>query len=189
MMRWLVVGLCVLMAGCLVPDRYTATLSLTGAGDYTLNYDGEAVDLVMLDAREKGQLTPKLERDMVALYTKELAKQAKGLTLTYKGDARFRAKFDSAGNYRSGKVKEIADLLQLRLMKDGILDVKSVDLGNVKKLPKGVSSTGDICITTDMEVIEHNADSTPGLLSKCYRWKNYDMINGPRLVLRLKAKG
>lgn len=187
-LRWVAVAMCALLAACLVPDRYKATLDLTAAGDYTLTYDGQLVDLVMLTAREKGQLSPKLEEEMVRLYSKELTKEARGLTLEYKGDARFEARLETAGSYRAGKMRMLADLLQIKLVQDGVLEVRGLRLKDLKKPPKGLTSTGDICITTDMPVIEHNADSTPGLFSRCYRWKNYDMIEGAPLLLRLKAE-
>ncbi|GAB3123817.1 hypothetical protein [Novispirillum itersonii] len=189
MLRWFTIGVCIFLSGCLLPDRYEAELTVLTDGSYTLTYDGEFIDVMTHAEMQKKGLTEKQEAERAEFVSENFDIGVNGEKLKYKGKARYSADFVDKGDYRRFNSGSIAQVMKIIDRPDGTVSVRGLKPKDGGKIPDGLTSQGDICIITDMEVIEHNANSTPGWFSKCYRWKKYQLLTDPELLIRMRKKG
>lgn len=189
MLRWVTLGVCLFLSGCLLPDRYEADLTVLANGTYTLTYEGEFVDVMAYAEQQKKGMTEKQEKERAEFVIKNFDVGTHGEKLTYKGKARYAAEFTDQGDYRRFNSSGLGQVMKIVARPDGTVVVRGLKPKRGETLPDGLTSQGDLCIITDMEVTEHNASSTPGWFSKCYRWKKHQLLTDPELSITLRKKG
>ena len=161
-----VAGVCVLLSGCLLPDRFDATLSV-GAERATLDYAGE---LVAVSAEDEAATRKAL--DAVA---EDVRKD--GGTVDYavlgKGHAKATVHWTQATPAVGAKTS-FADLVAIRRQADGALEIvtpalKDRDRAQLIKMGLGEAS-GRLCVKTAGTVVESNAKTTPDQPGGCHGW-------------------
>ena len=177
------------LAGCLVPEKFTATATFKPDGSYRYQYDGTVVNAFVLMAERDGKIK---DSDRAKLQT-EMDREAKrpGVKkLKRLDEARYELVFDdelkpgariSGGNgYDVLRVKADERVLtvtgpELRPQdQQAFADLKIAMEGKIAVIPpKGA------------EVISHNATGTPGLLSKAYTWSVGSYKDKPSIQFRL----
>jgi hypothetical protein len=177
-----------LLAGCLLPDKYDAEITLAPDGTFDASLKGEGT-MVMgyLDYQKPNANKAALDKSM-AEFEAEVNKD-KGYAIKHKGNARFDVKYQDHGKVPQNVAAEIFfSFIKIAKTEDGyIVRSATAPKGDREKLSKaGITSVGTVCIKTDMTVVEHNADSTPWLFSKCYKWKDLDALSERSIKLRLK---
>lgn len=185
--RAVALGGALLVSGCLLPDKYDAEISLSADGSFEARLDGEGT-MVMgyFDYLKPNADKARLDRSMADFETE--VNKDKAYAVRHKGNARFDVKYR-----QKGKVPEniapaeiFFDFIKISRTNDGyVIRSANADKAEQAKLRKaGVTSVGTVCIKTDMTVVEHNADSTPWLFSKCYKWKDLDALSERGIKLR-----
>jgi hypothetical protein len=157
---------CVLLSGCLLPDRFDATLSV-GAESATLDYAGE---LVAVSAEDEA--TTRKALDEVA---EDVRKD--GGTVEYavlaKGRARATVHWTQATPAVGAKTS-FADLVAIRRQADGALEIvtpalKDRDRAQLTKMGLG-DAAGRLCVKTAGMVVESNARTAPDQPGGCHGW-------------------
>lgn len=159
-------SLCVLLSGCLLPDRFDATLSV-GAERATLDYAGE---LVAVSAEDEAATRKALD---------EVAEDARkdGGTVEYAVLGKGRAKASvhwTQATPAVGAKTSFADLVAIRRQADGALEIvtpalKDRDRAQLTKMGLG-DAAGRLCVKTAGTVVESNARTKPDQPGGCHGW-------------------
>lgn len=91
--------------------------------------------------------------------------------------------------YFVGKETEIFSIIQ---KKSGLVEVLGTDIGDkIRDELEALNFTidGELTVKTDGEVVDHNADSTPGFFGLVggYGWK-IKSINDPQPIILIKVR-
>lgn len=177
------------LAGCLVPEKFSAVVEVKSDGSYNYRYDGTATNLMAAMARAKqGSLSAK---DEAALKQEvEKASKTPGIKqVRYLGDGRYELSVDR--DVALGKQAEVMPLVTVRRLADGSIElssasVKEKDKEGLKQLGIKLDGTLEVRLPANAKVLSHNAASTPGLLSKAYKWKIGSVEDRPTVKFELK---
>lgn len=188
-----------LLAGCYLPDRFQSEIRLTRMGEYGLYYEGDLIWLPLIrDVRMNKVAEADLPGKMDAL-ERDLSRDGNFTKVEPAGVARFSVEYNRLGKLNWPDlvtfVRRNARIISLEtdpatgtVTITGSQAIKMIDPSTIEQM--GVDSRGLLRVTTDAEVLEHNADSVrPGPLGYTrYDWK-IDGVRGqePRLKARLNA--
>ena len=162
------------LSGCLVPEKFDASVNVKPDGSYTYKYDGSAVHYAAAAAiKEKGKLP---EKDEAGLKREaEKAAAAPGVKkMAYRGDGRYDVSIDQ--ELKAGEKVRTLSIFNYSRDKDGAYVIAAQkmndkDRQNLKSLGIKVDGKFEVLLPSNAKVLSNNASSTPGLLSKAYTWK------------------
>ncbi|HYG87459.1 MAG TPA: hypothetical protein VD978_14465 [Azospirillum sp.] len=170
--------LCALLSGCLLPDRFDATLTL-GADSATLNYRGELVAVSAYADATSGKLSAvedeKVTREALDAVASDVRKDEGTMEAAFLGKGRATASVHwTQPNPAVGAKTSFADLVAIRRQGDGALEVvtpalKDRDRAQLTRMGLGGAS-GRLCIKTTGSVVESNAQATPAEPGGCHGW-------------------
>ena len=91
----------------------------------------------------------------------------------YLGKGRYEISIDQ--DLKPGQSAEILNLFNYKKQKDGVYEVtgftlKPSERSQIQALNIQVNGKAEVILPSNAKVIENNAQSTPGLLSKSYGW-------------------
>jgi len=177
-----------LLSGCLVPERFIASVDVKADGSATYQYDGTAQHfLAAMEIQKNGKLSAKDEAGL----SKEAEKTIKipGVRkFEYLGAGRYQLL--STQDLQPGHKPAVLDLARLTKAKDGVYsltspEIKEKDRQQLKQLSITVDGTLEVRLPANAQVVSHNASSTPGLLSKAYTWKIGSIDSKPSITYTL----
>ena len=164
----------VTVSGCLVPEKFNASIMVKSDGSYAYKYAGTAVHFMAAAAiKKQGSLTPKDEAGLA--HEAEKATKIQGVKkLSYSGNGRYELDIDQ--DLKAGQQSQVLKLFNYAKGNDGVYTItaavlKSKDRDELRTLNIKVSGKAEVILPSNAKVISHNATSTPGLLSKAYGWK------------------
>ncbi len=173
----IVVAAAVALTGCLVPEKFNASVTVRPDGAYTYKYQGTAVHmLAAMEIKKSGSLSAKAESQLKA--DAEKAARAPGVKkLTYQGSGRYEVSLDR--DLKAGQRSEILGIASLTKSKDGVYTLSASQLKEKERaelmgLGIKVDGTVEVALPSNAKVLTQNASSTLGLFSKTYSWK----VNG-----------
>jgi hypothetical protein len=184
-------AVCALLSGCLLPDRFDATLDV-GAERATLDYRGELV--VMSAYADSAKLTPAQDESAVREALDAVAADVRkdGGTVEYaplgKGRARAAVLWTQAAP-PVGEKTSFADLVAIRRQGDGALEIvtpalKDRDRAQLAKMGLG-DAAGRLCVKTAGTVVESNAQAKPDAPGGCHGWSITVLKDEPvRMLVR-----
>jgi hypothetical protein len=162
------------LAGCLVPEKFSASATIKADASYTYIFEGTAVNIFAAESiKKKGALSSKEETQLKQDADK--ASSAKGVRkFSYLGAGRYNVSLER--EMLPGQRQETLGLITVKKDKDGVVTVNSSELkeNDLSKLQQiGVKPDGTIAVylPPNAKVIAHNATGTPGVFEKAYTWK------------------
>jgi hypothetical protein len=186
---WIVAGLaCSLVAGCLLPEKFSASLDVAPDGGAHYRYDGTAVHIMALGAIQKnGALTAKEEADLQS----EAARGTKDpgvKELRYLGKGRYQVSVDEA--IKKGRQAHTLGIFSITQAKDGVYTIagsamKSQDVAQLQSLSLKIEGEMKVTLPPNAKVLSQNATSTPGVFGKAYVWKIGSVADKPQMTFTL----
>jgi hypothetical protein len=194
------------LCGCLVPERYMASVRIERDGSYKFSADGTAVEPKVLramrnlaasaDPKAKPEEAKKQKDEALAPLLEEIGKLQKDsrvLAMNSIGDGRVR--FSVVGKWRIDTslivLRELTEPLAYHVEPDGsvLLILKDAKPGRAIQA-LGLETSGDIAITPGegVEVLAHNAARAPGSPNGAYRW-HIDKTTTQAPYLRVRFSG
>jgi hypothetical protein len=177
-----------MLSGCLVPEKFTATITINPDASYRYQYQGTAVHmLAAMQIQKNGHLTAKDEAQLKADADK--ATKADGVKkLTYQGAGRYDINVDH--EVANGQRSPILNIVSLAKNKDNTYtltasELKPKDRDGLMGLGIKVDGTVEVTLPANAKVISQNATSTPGIFSKAYGWKVNGYDAKPVLTFKL----
>lgn len=187
-----VVAALLLLSSCYIPDKFKSELRLSRYGDYSLTFKGDLLWAPILDDYRKGKVTLQNEQEKLDNIRKDLIRDVAIRKMESRGKGRFAVEYERAG--RLGYVQLIAllrrdaRLLAMRSKENGVIVIhaNSMKPSDAQILAEmGLNMEGEFRITTDGNVVEHNATEVrPFGAAKVYIWKIENPLSAmPHLVM------
>lgn len=169
------VGTSLALSGCLIPEKFEAKLTVSPDASTRFQYEGTVVHGLLAGGLKdkKKAISAQDEAKVVAEAKKSVGKD--GITkLNYLKEARFALSIDQ--QLPPLKVNQALTMLVILKEKNGSYavigpDAKVKDLDDLKKMGLNIDGTVEVILPANAKVLSHNANSTPGVFSKAYRWK------------------
>ena len=86
------------LAGCYLPTRFVADISITEAGDWTLSFSGEIASAALTPGLMPDRPTAAQLEDRVKNVTNDLSRDPGFREVTYRGNGRFTVAYQRTGN-------------------------------------------------------------------------------------------
>lgn len=179
-----------LLAGCLIPERFTAQVDVHPDASFSYLYEGTAVDAMgMMKLRKQGALSDKDHQGLTA-QAQEMEKDPDVKKVVYNGKARFS--LEIAGKRPAGESLRLLDMFSVQTDPDGVMTIAAKPLKEKEKndlLQLGIHLNGKLKVhlPSNAEVISQNANSAPILGIGSYSWKIGDLAVRPEIKLRFKS--
>lgn len=174
----------------MVPERFSAKVSIEPDASYTFRYVGTAVNVLAAEQlKQKGSLS---EQDQIYLKAEaeNIAKIPEIRKAVYKGNARYDLEIET--KKKTGQSLSMFNIFSVSTDKNGVITISSVEFkdGDKKEFEKvGISVEGalEVSLPKNAEVISHNATSTPTFgIFGTYSWKIGRIDQRPMMKLRFK---
>ena len=165
---------CVLAAACFAPENFDATLAIDKRRHFQFTYDGTiAFGPALGQIKQAGRLSAAEELQMQA-QTADIRKMKGIVSAMYVGNGRYKIEYREAGLLQSGRTLFL-DLIKFQSDANGGVRVigQSMPADVQKQMSEtGLALDGRIRLTSEIPVVEHNAESTPwfGGLFGAYKW-------------------
>lgn len=178
----------IVLAGCLVPEKFTATVTVKPDASYRYQYQGTAVHiLAAMQIQKQGHLTPKDEAQLKADADKS-AKTDGIKKLAYQGAGRYEVSVDR--DVAPGQRSPVLNIVSLSKNRDDTYtltasELKPKDRDGLLGLGIKVDGTVEVALPSNAKVLSQNASRTPGLFSKTYMWKVNGYDAKPSLTFKL----
>jgi hypothetical protein len=166
-------SICATLTGCLVPEKFVASVTLKPDASYIYKYDGTAAfAMALLAIRDKGSLPAKDEAGLRADAEKS-KKNPLFKKFDYVGQGRYELVLDE--QVAEGNQPTQMKFFSVIKDKDSVysitqLPIKPNDAAQLKTLGVNVNGKFDVVLPSDFVVLSHNAKSAPGVFSKAYSW-------------------
>lgn len=167
-------AIAIALTGCLIPEKFTASVLMKPDGSYTYKYDGTAIHILAAAAIQKqGSLTAKDEATLKQ--QAEKASKENGVhKINYLGSGKYDISIER--EMQIGQHAEVLNVISVTKNKDGIFtiasnEIKQQDKDKLNQLGININGTAEVRLPSNAKVISHNATGTPGLFNKAYTWK------------------
>ena len=180
---------CLALCGCLVPDKYVATLSLSNHA-YSLEFIGKMhmaasySDTYKQGTDDPRQLAASIIREFERVIRERIQGQPQGKVETLVLDEHsFGAKFLYNSPYY---LAEATGMFAFTVSGDTVTVISRPVSTNDMELLKqnNLTSKGSLCIKAFGTVLESNADKTATLIDMCNRWELSGVERPIKLVVR-----
>jgi len=176
--RFWVFAAVLFVAGCYLPNDFTADLRITPDGNYRFTYDGKLTYLPLLEKLEKGNLSQEESARRVKAVTDDLARDSGFEGIYYAGRATFLVRYKRIGNILDEKsftfVRLNSRLLMLERRQDGTIGIVG-DKPNTEDAKRiaatGIVMRGTLRIQTEAEVKSQNATEVVQASPPVYIWR------------------
>lgn len=182
------VGSLLLLTGCLFPEKFSSNVTFSENGSYTVDFDGTVANVFYLIDKAKGATASKNEEQVRQEFEK-MAKTQGVTNVKYLGDGRAAVKL--AKQVTSGQETDLFGMIKIGRDRQGqyyaatpAFDANSRKM--LKDLTLRVDGSLSVKLPKNAEVINHNADSTPGIFSSSYSWKIQAVEKRPTILFKLK---
>ena len=181
---------CLALAGCLVPEKFTASASFKPDGSYRYQFDGTVVNALVMMAKKEGKFSAEDKAKMDAEVAREAQKP--GIKkLKALDDTRYELVFD--GELKPGRSRDSyvvfrvsdAEWKTRRVLTVSGPPMRPKDQQALDELGIAVQGKISVVLPDGAKVLNHNATGTPGLLSKAYTWQVGSIKDQPSIQFQL----
>ena len=178
--------LCLLAAGCLVPDKYHAVLSVSNPG-YSLEYIGEMHMVAAYSETYRRSIDndpKKLARTVMSEFARVIKERPQGqVEIQPASDNTFRTKFSYVSPYN---LPEASGMFKLSVDGDTLTVVSRPLSAKDKEFLRlnDITSKGKLCIKAFGTVLETNAQRTATMLNRCNEWDLENLETPVKLVVK-----
>jgi len=172
-------ALLLVLASCYIPDKFRAELQFSRYGEYRMTFDGEIMYAPMMHDYAEGKITPEEEPERLEIIRRDLVRDPAVKSIESLGKGHFKVHYVREGalgpNQLIALFRRDAALIRMKSMPDGRIfiaanGIKPSDSETMAKFGLGMS--GEFRITTDANVVAHNAGEVrPFGAYQVYIWK------------------
>jgi hypothetical protein len=181
-----------LLAGCLIPEKFTAKADIQPDGSYSASYAGTVVHgLAAMQIAKAGRLSANDDASLKREVDK-MKRSPDVQSVSYLGNGKYELAL--AAKREKGKALDLLNILSIKTGKDGIITISSAKIEekgkkDLSQLGIKVDGTLTVSIPRNAEVIEQNATTTPSFfgLVGTYSWKIGSVEQRPMMRIRLKG--
>jgi hypothetical protein len=178
------------LAGCLIPERFSARANFQPDGAYTFSFNGTVINaLAAMQLKSAGSLTAK-DEDALKADVSKMEKKPGVKKFVYKGSARYDLEMQESK--KTGEAMRLFDMFTIRTdPKTGITELTSVEITSKSKAEfdqVGIKIDGklEVSLPKNAEVVSSNATSTPTFGFGIYSWKIGGVEQRPSMKVKFK---
>jgi hypothetical protein len=186
-----------LLTSCFIPDQYEAEVRLTRDGSYGITFIGILTYAPLYSQIARGNIDEAHAKENDRMFLEQLKRESAFKEVVPLGKGRYRVRYEREGRFAGSHqmvtfVSRQEPIFRILTKENGTAEVNGSGqaLRYAKALNEvGIKSRGLLRITTDMEVIEQNAQfirksTAPGFTM--YDWRRRELTEPPpRLVAKL----
>lgn len=176
--RFLVFAAVLLVAGCYLPNDFTADLRITPNGDYRFTYDGNLTYMPLMEKLRKGTLSQQESAEQVKVVSEDLARDSGFEQISYADQGTFVVRYKRVGNILREKsfnfVRLTSRLLTLERRQDGNIAIigDKPNTEDAKRIAEaGIVMRGVLRIQTEADVLTQNATEIVRVAPPVYIWR------------------
>ena len=181
----------IVLSSCYLPDKYETEINITDEGIIETSFKGKLILIPLF--MELKKTNKKLSKNEIEDLKISLGREPGVREVEYDGAGIFTTEIVEKRRLENGLNIHFPSFVKLLSVTSnkGTVRLRSprVDEDFQKQLHEAnLGSVGTICIKTNARVVTSNADSEPGLISRCHEW-NFDLARGKKridIILRLK---
>ncbi|MGE5476157.1 MAG: hypothetical protein ACM3Q1_05850 [Bacteroidales bacterium] len=182
-----VIALTFALTSCYIPDNFHGELRLSRYGDWAMSYEGDLIYAPILHDYADGKITAENEDERNQNIYKDLVRDPAIKDLKRAGKGRFHVKYERMGRLSkvqlTALIRRDARMLALKSAEDGTIAIagNGVKPGDAQRMAElGISMRGEFRITTDANVLRHNATEVrPFGQYRVYIWKIENAFSPP----------
>lgn len=176
--KWfVVVGFALFLAGCFVPEKFTATININKDGSYNYSFDGTVAHALVVAKAVSEGLTAQDEADL----KQEAIKMKSGdvRRAEYLGNGRFNVLIEHTAAKGEASYFPSREMLLFRIepLMDGTMGIETEPatpqaIRDLDQLKIKLDGTVVVKVADGVSVLKHNADSEPSLFGLVggYKW-------------------
>jgi hypothetical protein len=177
--------MCFALCGCLVPDKYKATLTLSNTA-YSVEFIGKMhMAASYSDTYKQGTDNPKqLAASIMREFERVIRERTDKVETLALDDHSFGTQFEYYSPYY---LPEATGMFAFTVVGDTLTVVSRPVSSNEMELIKknNLTSKGSLCIrTSSATILESNADKSATLIDMCNRWELNDLERPIKFVVR-----
>lgn len=162
-----------LMAGCLVPEKFEASLQFKPDGSYDYEYAGTVVNVDGGNFSKDGRPSQRNPKDQERM-ADELQKVPGVTRASHVGNGRYEIRV--VEQLQPGRRSKTVPVAVVKKDADGSYlvtgpDLKKSDIAMYRELGIKIEGRIKVLLPSNAKVLMHNAEAAPGWLSKAYTWK------------------
>jgi hypothetical protein len=176
----------VVLSGCLLPEKFTASAVVAPDATIAYQYKGTAMHATALLQQLRGEkLSADDDRSLAELGEKS---SSGGNSVKYVGKGRYEVKVNA--RIEPGPAK--ADMQVFDYSRRGTtytiesMTISPSDLADFKEAGFAPDGTFEVTLPANAKVVSNNADSTPWFLRKSYKWDIKSLDKPASLVFTLQ---
>lgn len=197
-------ALILILTSCIIPNNYECEMVFENRM-YSIEYEGEFIVVPALQALigpdgsksenpRANQIAKEATAEFADAIKQEVARKDENGKCdistkdesTLDADMFFESDYSLAKSYAGDSFMNVVEVKAVddKTIKVYSRDINQRDKQGIKQLGLG-DVNGELCIKTDGEVLETNAQKKPGMFSKCYKWDT-DLDTPVLMVIRFK---
>ena len=181
------IGLLFVLSSCYLPAEFRSDIHISRNGEYRISYHGNLVHAGLLSTLADGELDTDDEAEKVAAIERDLARDPAFAKVKYLGRATFAVTYDRRGNIYHHRyftfVRQNSLILSIAYVEDNAeitVAGGAVPSSHHQQLTElGYQVRGELRITTDMDVKDHNATEVIRDEATTYLWLFRDVADAP----------
>ena len=187
-------GLALLLAACMVPEKFTAKYEIKSNGDYAFVYDGAMVDalsrMAKAESAQKGAQMP--DQKEIKAMLDEFKADPRVVEFEERGDETYQARMEEKGNIKeAGKVYFLSkDLRYWTLTYNPDNNTVSLTVSPLKRKDLdqlGIKVDGEFEISTDCKILSSTVDLDESLLGGAYSFNiSNESAEGATVIMQLE---
>lgn len=187
-------GMILLLAACMVPEKFTAEYEIKPDGDFTFVYDGTMIDALTRMGKAKSAQTGEPMPD--AAQMKEMLDEFKAdpRVVEFKdlGNETYQVRMEDKGNLKqAGEVHFLSKELKFwNLTYDPAANTVTLAVSQLKSGELdglGIKMVGEFKISTDCKIVASSVKLDESILGNTYSFKiNNEAVDGVTVVMQLE---
>lgn len=187
-------GLALLLAACMVPEKFTAKYEIKPNGDYTFVYDGTLVDalsrMAKAESAQKGSSMP--DQKEIQAMLDEFKADPRLVEFEERGDETYQARLEEKGNIKeAGEVYFLSkDLRCWTLAYNSEKNTVSLTVSPLKRKDLdelSIKVDGEFEISTDCKILSSTVDLDESLLGNAHSFKiSNESAEGATVIMQLE---
>lgn len=178
-----------LLTGCLIPEKFTSSVSFNEDGSYTTDFDGTVVYGLYLEQKATGGKISASDEKFIKNSFEEMGKEKGVKSVRYTGNG--RGNITVIREAKPGEPTNLFDFIKVGKNRDGSYFVSTPilskqNINELKQLNLNLNGKLDVILPKNAKILKSNADSGPGLFSKAYSWKIENIDKAVQISFRLK---
>lgn len=175
------------LSSCYIPDKFRSELRLSRFGDWSLSYDGDFIYAPILHDYANKTISAADEPARHENIRRDLSRDPAVKSVEARGKGRFAVHYERMGRLEKSQlvalIRRDSRMLSIRSFDNGAITVRAAAIkpADARRIAEmGLDVTGEFRITTDANVVEHNAGEVrPFGAFRVYVWKIENPLSPP----------